>query len=715
MRALFLKDFRQGRPVLVTAFLLALLAPATFHVLVSPRFLYLAGAGQVAIGFGVVLLALPSVLALLSAAGLFSTEAEHDTLAVLFALPLDRSQIWAAKVLAGFALTVVASAILLGLDVFLMPKEFRQLRPLLWAFFPDMALWAFFLFSVGMFCTTIMPNLIASIALTIVLGGGLFAGVVALLFSAGAPLLGYPPELDLALWAFFTAPTLLVVSALVVTKGQLLQSRRKYLIAFPALLIGLAVTVAVVSGITRVATRYQRSAIAWVSQEGVFVGDRRVVEVTARTAVKQFAQARFSRLRQLVFPDQYLQFPGQFMRGHSIALDLHTGKELLVLPMPNMPEGYPDARMVVSPDGCRAAWLGRPTGLTYGRLGWRPPVLRIWDLQKRTVTHQREFKEWKDQSVPSLSLSWSPTGKYLLIGVADPSELYIMRADGSGWQSISVGYETLPSGRKRPLRVESCEWAPHADVLIARSRDGALYRVYPDGRSPKGFYTPEWTEETYQSQVKGVSADGQWVALTENRSTSQGDRAVSEDRLVVVRADGAGFQVIWSGSARDEERADVRPLAWSSKGRTLYAVVTRAKRPAEQLLDWRNRWHEPAIYAWSPGQDRLQRIVPTIAYRVTELRAVPGSEEVLVWALDPKAYPEGYDEFGYIAESGQAFLVDPQGRTREVKFDGGSQTLVKEYVPRGFDDQSRLIVEPRKGDCLKALDLNTGKMERIYP
>jgi len=715
MRALFLKDFRQGRPVLVAAFLLALLAPATFHVLVSPRFLYLASAKDVALGFGVILLALPSVLAFLSAAGLFSTEAEHDTLPVLFALPLDRSQIWAAKVLAGFALTVVASAILLGMDVFLMPKEFRELRPLLWAFFPDMALWAFFLFSVGVLCSTIMPNLIASIALTIVLGGGLFAGVVALLMAAGAPLLGYPPELDLALWAFFTAPTLLVVSALVVTKGQLLQSRRKYLIAFPALLIGLAVTVAVVSGVTRAATRYQRSAIAWVTQEKAMVGGRRVVEVTARTAVKQFAQARFSRLRQLVFPDEYRQFPGQFMRGHSIALDLHTGKELSVLPTPNTVDGGTDAEVAVSPDGSRAAWLGRPTGLTYGRLGWRPPVLRIWDLQKRTITHQREFEEWKDQSVPSLSLSWSPTGKYLLIGVADPSELYIMRADGSGWQSISVGYETLPSGRRRPLRIKSCEWAPHEDALVALSSRDDLYRVYPDGRSPKGFYTPEWTEETYQSQVKGVSADGQWVALTEHQSTGEGNKAVSEDRLVVVRADGAGSQVIWSGSDQDEERANIRPLAWSSKGQTLYAAVTRAKSRAEQGLNWRNRWYEPAMYAWSPGQDRLQRIGPTIAYRVTEFRPVPGSEEVLVWALDPKEYPEGYDEFGRIAESGQAFLVSPQGRTREVEFDGGSQKLVKEYVPLGFDDQSRLIVEARKGDCLRALDLNTGEMERIYP
>jgi hypothetical protein len=173
--------------------------------------------------------------------------------------------------------------------------------------------------------------------------------------------------------------------------------------------------------------------------------------------------------------------------------------------------------------------------------------------------------------------------------------------------------------------------------------------------------------------------------------------------------------VIWSGSDQDEERANIRPLAWSSKGQTLYAAVTRAKSRAEQGLNWRNRWYEPAMYAWSPGQDRLQRIGPTIAYRVTEFRPVPGSEEVLVWALDPKEYPEGYDEFGRIAESGQAFLVSPQGRTREVEFDGGSQKLVKEYVPLGFDDQSRLIVEARKGDCLRALDLNTGEMERIYP
>jgi len=735
MRALFLKDFRQGRPLLVTAFLLALLAPATFQVLVSPRFLFLAAAGDVALGFGVALAVIPSVLAFLAAAGLFSTEAENDTLPVLFALPLDRARIWAAKVLAGFALTAVASAILLGLDMFLMPKEFQQLRPLFWSYSPDITLWAFFFFSVGAFSTTIMPNIIASIALTIVLGGGLIVGVLALMFGLGAPLLGYPPELDAALWAFFTAPALLAASALVVTKGQLLQSRRKHLIAFPTLLLGLVVTIAVVCGLARVATRYQRSEVGSVGLEGGGVGGRRVVEVTARTAPKGFALSRFHRLVEMASAEQWTSFPYDSLSGHSIVLDLRTGKELLVA---RQPSGYGDSitlRTACSPDGRLFASIGRPIGLTYGELPWRPPLLRIWDVQKRTVTYQREFKEWKDRTGSSLSLSWSPTREYLLIGAADSSErytvwadgegvlegelgmpeLYTVRADGSGWQSISVGYETLPGGRKRLLRAESCQWAPHEDALIARSLKGVLYWIYPDGRTPKTIYTSEWTEDTYRGEVNGVSADGQWVALSENRSVQRGGIAVGENRIVVIRADGTGSQAIWSGSDHDKERVTVRSLAWSSQGQWLYALLSR-HTSAEEIVDWRRR-RVTSVYAWKPGQDRLQRIGSTIPYYITQLRAVPGGDEVLVRAFDPTRFPQpyGYDEFAPIAESGQALLVDPQGRTREVKFDGGSERLVKEYLPQGLDDQGHLIIEPRRQDCLKALDLNTGKVERIYP
>jgi len=738
MRALFIKDFNQGRSLLVFAVVGSLLIPALFHVLASPRYLYLASPRDLALIFGVILAALPIVIGFLAASGLFSTESENDTLPVLFALPLDRGQIWLAKMLAGLALTLVASALLLGLDVFLLMRhQLNDLIPLFWSYLPDMVMWAFFGFSVGMFWTALMPNLIASIAGTLLLGGGLIVGVVLLITGLGAPLLGYPPEFDMALWAFLISPSLLVASALAVTKGQLLQSRRKHLIAFPTLLVGIAVTVVATSAVTRAVTRYDRSAVAIVTAERL--DSVRVAVVSAHRKPPAFARSRWERLTGVLVPHDTMPYEYLFGASYKVALDLSSGKALLVQRQPSRwGQGQWSPRWTAcSPDGRFLASMSRPIGLTFGELSWRLPVLRIWDLQKGSPIYTREMKEWKDQLPGKVSLSWSPTGKYLLLWSDNATQRYVMRADGSGWRSISVGYEELPSATamrtaarrgpstgdrslRRQVATDSCEWSPNEDVLLALTHRGDLYWVYPDGRPAIRIYTPEWTDGTYQSYVAGMSADRQWVALSESRSIEQGDIAVDESRLLVIRADGKERRVIWNSS--DDPLAtpySMRDTAWASHDAVLYAVAyTNLHRHGPSS---RTGESSARVYVWTPDQQLMQPVGDIHWDSVVRLTPVPSSDQVLVWAIEPDRSGSLGDfrpellRLGIPTLSGTTFLLAPDGRRSEIEFQGGPEKLVKDYVVCGFDDQGRLILQPGNASSIQALDLQTGEIKKLYP
>ncbi len=210
MRALFFKDFNQGRPILFTALLLSLLAPVGIYVILSPRFLYLDAAEEAIQVFELLIALLPAVMGLFAGAGLFSTERENNTLPVLLSLPVSRGRLWTAKVLAGLAITYAASAVVLVLDVFVFRSRFSdRMIPLFWSYLPDIAMWAFVTFSMAAFWSALMPNLITTLSVTLPALGGLVGGIFYLVIGWGAPLFGYPPEMDVALWAALISPSLL--------------------------------------------------------------------------------------------------------------------------------------------------------------------------------------------------------------------------------------------------------------------------------------------------------------------------------------------------------------------------------------------------------------------------------------------------------------------------------------------------------------------------
>ena len=226
MRALFLKEFNQGRPLLVFAVVLAVLLPPGYAVVARALFRLDAGYEPMLVQFffGFVMLLAPLIIALLASSGIFSSEVAAGTTPLLFALPLSRRRIWAAMALAALPLIAAGTIILLGLDRLLLPSAFRLLP--LRAYLPDIICFTLFYLSVGIFCSSLTRSVTAALAVSILLAAALTFGATWFILSFGAFLLGLP-TLNVALWCLLTSPALLLSSLLPITRGELLTAPRK--------------------------------------------------------------------------------------------------------------------------------------------------------------------------------------------------------------------------------------------------------------------------------------------------------------------------------------------------------------------------------------------------------------------------------------------------------------------------------------------------------
>ncbi|MDH4180168.1 MAG: ABC transporter permease subunit, partial [Armatimonadota bacterium] len=103
MRALFLKEFSQARILLLCGPLLGVLTALLWLLLAGIPLLPQLESDTIDVFWGAACYVMPPVIALFAGAGLFASEIERGTLPLLLSLPLGRSRIWLAKVLAGLA------------------------------------------------------------------------------------------------------------------------------------------------------------------------------------------------------------------------------------------------------------------------------------------------------------------------------------------------------------------------------------------------------------------------------------------------------------------------------------------------------------------------------------------------------------------------------------------------------------------------------------
>jgi ABC-type transport system involved in multi-copper enzyme maturation permease subunit len=744
MRALFVKELKQGRPLLIFAAVMGVLLVAA-HAAVGRFLLLYSGALEpevLSYAFGIAAAAVVPLFAIFASSGILSGEAHAGTLPVLFGLPLSRLRIWAAMALAALVLSAGGGVLVLIITRIALRSPFVSLS--LSAHLPDAICFAVFLLSVGLFCSSLARSVTAALACAVLLAGGFTGGASALVFYYGAPITGLP-ILDLALWCFVCTPALLLGSALAITRGELLTGFRKWLYSIPVTVVALALTVVVVCGAARMGTDYRRAAVHVVDALEFTPGGKVLALMTAGGG---FAVPRArgdlltaEPLQEPTLGAMLRELRGSFRsytRVYGIALDLETGKEALVerafgpkLSGPGFSMGYssgPGMSMGCSADGRWVATLTARQGLTWGRNEGAPIELRIYDAQARRLVARGDpdllsISDWHAQ------LLWSPTGGYLSV----------VRGSYGGWRDRKVvirvvGRDAKPLS-KGPVILESACWSPVEDVFYGIDANGAVCRLSPDGRQKEVIWSPvpgmrkadRWFDR------ESISPDGNWIVMRDvveeidPRGAARG--RVDAIRLIDTRSGESETlwraQTSYANPGRYLEDSSSTAMRWSSDGQTLHALRNYRDKWARSQITLRHY----QLMRWSPGERGLEPIGAEIEASHVRLLVPPGSDEALLWVWQQEwGQP---DEQGFVPNprtiSEELWSVSREGQVKQLpvaEWPGFRGTPGREL---GFDNRGRLIYlaaeESESGAVaealvyrsVEALDLTTGKVDRIYP
>jgi ABC-type transport system involved in multi-copper enzyme maturation permease subunit len=726
MKALVLKEIRQGRGLLVFAAVLGLLVPAVYAALMRFQAVYDAGFEPMMTSYimGLVAAALLPFLAVFAAGGVFSGEWHRGTLPALLALPLSRKRIWLAMALGAVALTAAASIVLIVLVRLLLPNGF--LAAALMAHLPDAICLTVFVLSAGLFASSLTRSVAAGITTTIFIVGLLLAGVITLTLYLGAWLLGLP-ILDCALWCLFISPALLLGSLAAVTKGELLSGFRKWLFALPVMLLALAVTVVVVCLIARTSAPYHRAAVTFISAKPMQAGDK-ALQLTVGSRDLRVSQARIDLMT--LNPLDYgtsEQNPVAYLRKtidlptawYVVSFDLKTGRERQTARVPIRMWWSSDVISAVSVDGRIIATLSQKTGLTWGLDersnpdGTKRMELRIYDTQQKKELYRGQPESLKNPG--GKLLRWSPSGHYLAVIDYSGTKLVanILRPDGT-------------KVAETPIRFASLCWSPTEEVLYGLDNKGALCRIQPDGSSAVVWSPPvsgpmidRWLQQ------ESISSDGTKLVMSETLTEEtlqmemgRGYAKTASLRLVDLRTGNSHIIAHEIG-----ERLQWRKIIWSADGKTLYALLTAIDK--EAFRQHRGLYHAQ-LYRWLEGDDRMTPLGQEFTGTIFALFARPEGGVVLVsWSAPWVAAEEVTPYPDYQSFKEQTWLIDDRGQRRQFHLPGSDQEKVEPRHILGFDPRGRLLYlqatteeflpgVPRT-NRLEAMDLETGKTERVYP
>ncbi len=720
MRALFLKELKQGQPLLVFAAAMGLLVILAY--LAVGRFLLLYGSLEqpaLAFAFGIVAAVMLPLFALFASSGILAKEAHADTLPLLFGLPLSRLRVWGAIALAALSLLALGSAIMLTITRAVLHSPFLSLA--LRAHLPDAICFALFILSVGLFCSSLARGVTAALASTILLAGAITGGASALVFYYGAPITGLP-IFDLALWCLFASPALLLGSARAVTRGELLTGYRKWLFSVPLTLFALALTFVLVCVLARATTQYRRGSVAVVSTSGQWNGTKLLPLMTSGGGAT-FSLARGELLTEQMpyastLAEVLKQLHGRFAsytRNYGVAFDLETGKELFTVRAPLVGPLQTNLNMGCSTDGRWVATLGPQQGLTWGRFEGKPMELCIYDTKtKKLVARNADIFDWEYWYS---ELSWSPSGEYLAV----------IRSGGSGdKKTLRIVNKNAQPLSKAPIILGAATWSPVDDVLYGIDANDALCQLSPEGKQTKVIWSPSpGTEKT--DRWFNLSPDGQWLVMNESRDIPQPTaeyqpRGQTERTMRLVNLTTGESQVLWRSIMNRESMSG---YGWSRDGGTLYALIGYTETPSF----WRTNTRRYQLMRWQQGEQGLKPLGPEITTTHARLLVPPGADTVLVWTW--RAAPQRVNERGeftpsqHLAE--ELLAIDNEGQARRLQL--LEDTQVKGWHGRelGFDQQGRLLylaepktIIPEQDSSIyyskvTALDLKTGKSETIYP
>jgi hypothetical protein len=706
MKSLVWKELRQGRPLLVFSAVVALALCAASVIAAKPGRGGPAGSVTASFVFAGALIVLPQALGLLAAAGLFAAEADHGTLPVLFALPLSRARIWAAKAGAAAVLTAAALALLFGLTRLLAPDLVVTMRAM--ATWTDLGLLVAIAFSVGLFATVLTPNVVAAGIAAYTLALALFIGLYLLTQQCGALLLGYDDALDVMLWVALLAPALLFVSARAVMRGELLQWDRSVLLRFPLLLAGLLATIGLVSAVGRAATGYSRPQVRDLAAASSPSGGPAIALLAynrpvpyQRAPAPARADTRPPRmswqprpLNQDDLSAMKLTSGPLYRNTSAVILDPKSGRELAVV---REPFGTHVLRAAVSPGGRVAAVVTSSLGLTWGARQWPAPVpsLRIVDLKTGRRLYSGTPAPLKEHAGLEIAdLAWSAGGTCLAFTTGaggfgrSGSEVHLIGRDGAPRQEVEVQAGEHPWA-----------WSPAEDVLYLTTADG-LASLRPGERKAEPVWqvTDPAAAGSFSLLPSGISPKGDRIALMESQRDYVG--GTSQFALIVVSRDGRRAQTIW----RDNGSPTVS-AAWSADAETLCVLTST---PTPRLLRWR------------PGEAQAtELVVPdrlSPGYAEATLTPLPRGG-LLLYPKRQYAQQQGTMlEVPLPAAAGPA-IVDEAGALHPFPSASRSRAFADENIFVTVDEEGRLITlhgSPGRRTVV-ATDLRSSEQTRVYP
>jgi len=478
-------------------------------------------------------------------------------------------------------------------------------------------------------------------------------------------------------------PALLVGSYVGFVRGELLQSKRRWVLpslAALATFLGIAL-ILVVS--VRWETCYVRSRVERIEWSSLTGGGSAVSLLAYGSPVKHRAlEAGWFRLGE-----------SQHRSKHAVCVDLKTGNELLVRRETKPP--------VVSPDGKLAAVLCGPRPLTWfdEDMGFPLRTVEIWDLRQHRLLYRGLPEEFMDPVPPELySAEWSPDSSWLALTSsrwrgewgADTLPLMFMRPDGSQAHEIELG---------QPQSYwYSCDWAPSGEAVYVLEEGGRLARHSLAEAESETIWEAASCEGLPSSfRIRrgkiAVSPDGWRVAVALVGYPHQDGAIMRQtDRFFVflVAADGSRSQLIFKSSADPVSGDEALHFTWSQDGKTIYlsrvVPVVRGSRTADRRAE---------MIVWREGA------------KTAVLSALPAPSSELDTALLPGGNL-------LILSGKQLWFVCPDGKLRSMPRD-----VVRSFADSallGLDNEGRAILVKRKeGGYIAAADLTTGEVTRIYP
>ena len=677
MKAIFLKEWRQGHLLPWTGLLLSALTMvlyglwATYYATTPQDVDDLAGYCVLLMRIGI------GLTLLVSASGLIAAETSTGAITYLLGLPISRSRIWWGKVFAGLGLTA-ATAVLLILPASLVLPRIREQGHFL-LYLPDMVAGMLCVFAVTMFCSTIFarPLTVFIVAPLIIIGLALGPAEV----GAGMHrnLLGYDEGMaDLSLWALVLAPPFFLASWVAFTRGELLDSRRHWWYAFPLFAGGLAVVLLGMQAATDRELRYRRTDVAGVSRVTLSSGSNYAAVLVAGS------QAAFSRS-----VEEGWRRGGKTRSTTTVLVDLETGRDVMWWPNEREVAPSPDGRLVATFAGFpRDGALGE---LRVQQVAWGDVVFGFrtlyvteeggWTGENRAGTWSGDGKWLACVSYQDLQLAGTPAGDR-----RRQQKLLVLRADGGVRREVPLGEQEQISGTGQdgqpqmklisPEFISSWQWIPEEEALYLLNDSGELSRYSPaDGTRtvlwrPSGAFAPR--EDWMRREMSlGISQDGKRIAICAPEVVPEEQHAARSHTWVLAVERGrirqlAEFTVAETGHV---------PPVWAGDNRTLY-------------LGMNLRWEE--------GQAQ-----PT---RVRE-------SESAIWRSTAALLPFGSGMlFSINGSVDNAYFVDASHRfhlLREAypKLNGG--TII------AIDARGRVVITA--GIEVTALDPNTGAVSRLYP